>query len=614
MLCPALTVALLHSVGLGSPVGDLNKDYQVDFLDMQVLAEKWLDTPGGSANLNGNGRVDMADLALLAESWHETGSGVVINEIHYDPDVKTELVEYVELHNAGVSDVDLAGWYLRNGISYQFPAGSVLRAGGYIIVAYDPSHIHAKWSSGRFGIPPELVFGPFEGKLSNNGENIELCDAGGEEIDQVDYQLGFPWPTVGDAYVTNQPGTGHSIQLVNPFIDNDLAGSWRSAQPTPTTYNASVYLDNTPPHIRQVRHSPRQPKSDEVVTVTAKVTDSDGVASVTLNYQLVEPGNYTNLDDWQYHLNWTGMAMHDDGLNGDETASDDIYTVLLPGSLQVHRRLVRYRILLEDNDGRSLLVPYMDDHQPNFAYFVYDGVPAWYGANRPGHSPVVGYSKEVMRSLPVYHLISKKSDIEACTWFEKYSGSEYKWYGTLVYDGTVYDHIRYRPRGGVWRFAMGKNMWKFNFHRGHRFQARDDYGRKYNTKWDKLNFSACIQQGSFGQRGEHGMFEALSNQLFNMVGVPTSKTNWVHFRIIDEPYEDGTLNAAHPPLTSSGTQYDGDFWGVYMTLEQMDGRFLDEHDLPDGNLYKMDGAYEDGAKLNNQGPTGATDKSDLFAF
>jgi len=219
-----------------------------------------------------------------------------------------------------------------------------------------------------------------------------------------------------------------------------------------------------------------------------------------------------------------------------------------------------------------------------------------------------------MNSLPVYQLISKKSDVETATWLEKYGGDEYKWLGTLIYDGQVYDHITYRARGGVWRYAMGKNMWKFNFNRGHRFQARDNYGKKYDTKWDKLNFSACIQQGSFGQRGEQGMFEAISFKLFNLAGVPTSNSNWLHFRIIDEQYEDGTRNASHSPLTSSGTQYDGDFWGLYMTIEQMDGRFLDEHDLPDGNLYKMDGAYEDGAKLNNQGPTGVTDKSAIFAF
>jgi len=541
---------------------------------------------------------------------------VVINEIHYDPDVKTELVEFVELYNFGSTDVNLAGWYFSDGISYRFEAGAILPAGGYVIVAQNPAHIHAKWSSGRFAIPLALLFGPFENKLDNDGEKIELCNAEGEEIDQVDYQLGFPWPTVGDAVPEEQPGTGHSIQLVNPLFDNDLGGSWRSAYPTPTAQNTEVYADNIQPHIRQVKHYPKQPKPGEVVTITAKVTDYDGVAGVTLGYQVVEPGRYININDWQYNSNWVSIAMHDDGLNGDEAAGDDIYTVQMPSSLQVHRRLIRYRIVITDTGGRSLTVPYTDDPQPNFAYFVYDGVPAWYGAVRPGVSPVVEYGTDVMRSLPVYHLISKKSDVEKSTWLERHEQGDpqrkdFKWRGTLVYDGQVYDHIRYRMRGGVWRYAMGKNMWKFDFNRGHYFQARDDYGENYKTKWNRLNFSACIQQGSYGHRGEQGMFEAVTFKLFNMAGVPAPKTNWLHFRIIDEQYEDGMLNAAHPPLTSSGTQYDGDFWGLYLTLEQMDGRFLDEHGLPDGNLYKIDGHI---GELNNQGLTAVTDGSDLATF
>ncbi|MHC4751174.1 MAG: lamin tail domain-containing protein, partial [Planctomycetota bacterium] len=606
LLTLILTLSLGGSVYAECPAGDLNQDCQVDLLDLQALASQWLETPGDSADLNGDGQVDMADLALLAGSWHEIGTGVVINEIHYDPDVKTELVEYVELHNAGTTDVNLAGWYFSNGISYQFPAGpdSTLPAGGYIIVAQNRAHIFNKWSGGRFSIPPNLVFGPFEGKLSNNGERIELCNANGEEIDQVDYQLGFPWPTVGNAVPDTQPGSGHSIQLINPFLDNDLAGSWRSASPTPTEHNESIYLDNTPPHIRQVKHSPKQPKSGEIATITAKVTDSDGIASVTLRYQLVEPGSYTNIQDYLYHLNWTNIIMHDDGINGDEIAGDDIYTVQLPGSLQVHRRLVRYRIMVADNDGRNLTVPYMDDTQPNFAYFVYDGVPAWYGAIRPGATPVVEYSTNVMRSLPVYQFITKKQDVLDALYMPgaqkgQYPGSDYLWLGTLVYDGLVYDHITFRARGGVWRYSMGKNMWKFNFNRGHRFQARDDYGKKYKTKWDKLNFSACIQQGDYQHRGEQGVFEAASFKLFNLMGCEASKTNWLHFRVIDDALEFGP------------TQYDGDFWGLYMTIEQMDGRFLDEHDLPDGNLYKMEN-YS--GKLNNQGPTHVSNGSDLSAF
>ena len=60
------------------------------------------------------------------------GQAVVINEIHSDPDVKTELVEYVELYNFGTTDVNLAGWYFSDGISYRFPAGSILPAGGFV--------------------------------------------------------------------------------------------------------------------------------------------------------------------------------------------------------------------------------------------------------------------------------------------------------------------------------------------------------------------------------------------------------------------------------------------------------------------------------------------------
>jgi hypothetical protein len=530
---------------------------------------------------------------------------VIINEIHYDPDVKTELVEFVELYNPGSAEIDLTGWYFSKGIIYQFPAGSVLPAGGYIIVAQNPGNIQKKWGN---SLRDDVVYGPFEGKLANDGDKIELCNATGEEIDQVDYHLGFPWPTVGDDVPNNQPGTGHSIQLINPMLYNDLAGSWRSATPTPAAYNATVYLDNPPPLIRQVEHSPKQPKSGEVVTITAKVTDSDGVSNVTLLYQDVEPGSYININDWQYRTYWFSIVMHDDGLNGDEIPNDDIFTVILPGSLQVHRHLIRYRIEIEDNESNSLTVPYSDDPQPNFAYFVYDGVSPWTGAIKPGDPGPLGemvkYDTDVMQSLPVYHLISKKADVEECTWFDQINwrsteSSVFKWFGTIVYDGKVYDHIRFRVRGGVWRYAMGKNMWKFDFNRGHYFQARDDYGRKYDTTWDHLNFSACIQQGDYQHRGEQGMFEAATFKLFNLMGVEAPKTNWLHFRVIDDIDEFGS------------TQYDGDFWGLYMTIEQMDGRFLDEHNMPDGNLYKIE---DYNGELNNQGPTAATNKSDLNTF
>ena len=789
LLSLILAISLAGSVGAACLEGDLSGDCAVGFDDVWRLAEDWLYPAGSPADIIGDNGVDMADFAAMAENWGKRRSPVVINEIHYDPDVKTELVEFIELYNISEVDVNIAGWYFSDGITYQFPAGAMLPAGDYVVAAQTPSQVVSK-----FGVSPGIVYGPWVGSLNNEGERIVLRDRDGQKVDEVDYGQGFPWPTVGDF-------PGYSIELVSPSLDNDLGGSWRASvpldEPLPPTilipagarwryfkgysdasepnnsawqeigfndsgwdeinmiigygpdfpyeepltdmkgnyssvylrktfeiddpstvinlvlkarfddgfnayingthvrrsnpdlvsadelpytgtttgaiedlswhdfddlpdprsylvagtnvlamhlYNSSkgdstdcwldvqleqtyarsgattpgrrnnAYDTNTPPLMRQVEHDPEQPTSGEDVRITVKVTDDDGVQSVKLAYQLVNPGSYIPLKfletDQQRNpayedpANWIEVSMRDDGLAGDEEAGDDTYSVVLPGSLQVHRRLVRYRITAKDQTGLEITGPYNDDPQPNFAYFVYDGVPDWYGAARPGVTPVVQHSAAALTRMPVYHLLTKYQSVADALYLPgnvmgQYSGDSYLWYGTLVYDGKVYDHIRYRARGGVWRYSMGKNMWKFDFNRGHWFQARDDFGKKYDIKWTKVNFSACIQQGDYLHRGEQGMFEAAGFKLFNLMGSEASKTSWVHLRVIDGAAEAGP------------TQYDGDFWGLYMNIEQMDGRFLDEHKLPDGNLYKIE---SHNAESNNQGATAVTDRSDFDEF
>ncbi|MCP4451482.1 MAG: hypothetical protein GY809_08475, partial [Planctomycetes bacterium] len=530
---------------------------------------------------------------VLPACAQEVLSDLVINEINYDPDVKTHPVEFIEILNTGLSTVPLKDWRLDDAVVYAFSDSAVIEPGAMIVVAQDPAWVRNKWNH----LATHQVLGPFDGKLSNQGERVDLIDPEGQLADRVDYGAGFPWPTVGDPL--SGTGSGASMQLIDATLDNDLGGAWRSALPTPGQGNSQVAMHNATPAIRQVKHRPKQPLAGEAVVVSAKITDPDGFLSVYLQYQVVEPGQYVGLDQSEYQRNWVMVDMHDDGLNGDKQAGDFIFSVTLDGPIQENRRLIRYRVSAIDTLGSFVTVPYADDPCPNFVYFVYNGVPGWEGAVRPGQDVPVQYTEDVMNALPVYHLISAKADVEACTWRERYGGGQYKWWGTLVYDGKVYDHIRYRARGGVWRYAMGKNMWKFDFNRGHSFQARDDYGKKYDTTWRKLNLSACIQQGNFNHRGEQGLFEAASFRLFNMMDVPSPKTNWLQFRIIDDAEEVGP------------TQYDGDYWGLYMTIEQMDGRFLDEHNLPDGNLYKIEGGN---GVLNNQGPTAVTNRSDLNWF
>jgi hypothetical protein len=715
-----------------------------------------------------------------------TFAAIVINEIHYNPDIATEPAEFVELLNTGASTVNLAGWRLSDdgNLNFTFPATNVA-PGGFVVVAQNPAFLQTK-----FGATGAL--GPFRtnnsSALSKEGEKLTLRDSGGSVQDEVEYKLGFPWPTVGDATI---PGNGNSIELIHPSLDNDLGGSWRAAgsgaggtpiqnttllaaqsawkyvkgtneASSPTTawrqpgfndaawsigtlpigygeafittplndmrsnyvsvflrkqftvtdpsqftrlvleaqyddgfkvwlngslvvdssanmptgevaYNGlavqtfetatfanvnlsgnalsllvpglntiavqahnvnrdtssdfffdarligqvggsggagpspgrinTVYSTNTPPQIRQVEHTPEQPTAGQIVAISAKVTDPDGVGSVSLQYQIVNPGSYIELTDSAYTnaANWVTLSMNDSGTAGDVTAGDDVFTAQIPASVQTHRRLIRYRITVTDAGNRSVRVPYVDDPQPNFAYFVYNGVPEWRGAVQPGAGGANGafatFSSNVMGRLPVFHLIGKSNMIATATWFSRYGGDLYQWQGALVYDGKVLDHIRYRARGGVWRYSMCKNMWKFDLNRGHDIEMRDNWGRKYKVPWTKLNLGASIQQGDFNHRGEQGMFESLGFRLFNIVGVAAPHTTFCTFRVIDDPQE-----------ASATTQYEGDFWGVYLAIEQENGRFLEEHDLPDGNLYKMEGGT---GELNNLGPLGPTDKSDL---
>ena len=92
------------------PLGDLTEDGVVNAADLRAFSGAWLTSAANPADLNGDSQVNMADFDVLAGNWLEAGEAVIINEIHTNPDVKTELVEFVELYNPGAVDVDLSGW------------------------------------------------------------------------------------------------------------------------------------------------------------------------------------------------------------------------------------------------------------------------------------------------------------------------------------------------------------------------------------------------------------------------------------------------------------------------------------------------------------------------
>ena len=627
--------------------GDLTGDCIVEYEDLVLFAGRWLDEVDCDGidcpDFDGSDFVDMLDFAMLANNWLKRDySWLVINEVHYNPDSNVEAVEFVELHNASLGPINLDFWKFEGAIDYVIPANTTIEAGGYLVIAQNPLGMQAK-----FGVS---AIGPWEGKLSNEGEEIVLRDADGNTIDKVEYQSNFPWPVAAN-------GEGASMELINPFLDNNLGGSWRPSgyvqaehdlafsYPTPGEING-VYGFDVAPIIRQVDHDvinpdPGQdknmPKSGQSMLVTAKVTDSEGVDSVNLKLQIVEAGNYIPAykpvpisvllsypyqrrelnPDFEKASNWSTLQMNDDGVNGDLVAGDSVYSVIVSGN--DNRTIVRYRIEAEDILGSSVRVPYYDDGSLNFAAFVYDGVPDYTTTNSsilPEGAGAV-HGADVMSSLPVYTLITRNQDFNQCngytgetipqgefTFNYQEAGKAYNWEGCFVYDGKVYDHINYRLRGGNGRYlngSGGKRSMKYRFNRGSYFQAKDIYGEKYPSKWHHLMTSKMLGN-HLDDTYMYGINELINMKMWNIIGLPSSDGWWFTFRVIDGQEETPTANNG---------QYTGDYYGMYVGWENYDVAYLDNHGMEKGNLYKLSDKVNEGYRQQRyQNAEGVTDNSD----
>jgi hypothetical protein len=142
-------------------------------------------------------------------------SVVVFNEIQYHPREREPELEWLELHNLMAVDVDISGWYLSDGVSYEFPAGTVVPGGGYLVVAISPAALVAE--TGVAG-----ALGPFVGRLSNAGERLELRDLNGRVMDRVRYGVGGDWPVAPD-------GSGVSLAKLHPARGSERAANWRAS-------------------------------------------------------------------------------------------------------------------------------------------------------------------------------------------------------------------------------------------------------------------------------------------------------------------------------------------------------------------------------------------------
>ena len=170
---------------------------------------------------------DTYDLTAFFTPGSTQIADVIINEINYNSAIGNDAGDWVELYNASGAPVDLSLWYFKDGGSdyFSIPDGMMIPTDGYLVLVEDSLLFQTAYPS------ITNFIGNFDGfKLSNNGEFISISNADASYQDTVHYNDISPWPTEPD-------GTGPTLQLRSPDLDNALASSWSTFDPTPGSMN-----------------------------------------------------------------------------------------------------------------------------------------------------------------------------------------------------------------------------------------------------------------------------------------------------------------------------------------------------------------------------------------
>jgi len=165
---------------------------------------------------------------------------VVINEINYHSADSLDSEDWVEFYNPKDFSVDLSGWYFKDEDDnhvFVFPSGSIIDPRGYFVLCRSQVRFHH--------IFPDVsnCCGDFGFGLSGSGELIRLFDVAGNLIDSLSYDDDPPW-------VIEPDGSGATLELLHPSLDNALAENWAASihHGTPGRKN-SVYTGIAVNHV-----------------------------------------------------------------------------------------------------------------------------------------------------------------------------------------------------------------------------------------------------------------------------------------------------------------------------------------------------------------------------
>lgn len=339
--------------------------------------------------------------------------GIVISELHYHAGTDLDSDDFLELVNTSAAPIDVSGWSFTAGVTAVLPAGSVIPAGAYAVVAKDAVRFQV-----LYGFAPLAVY---SGNLSNGGETVTLSN-GTTIVDTVTYADADPWPTAPD-------GTGPSLELRGLSLDNTVPENWGPSTVGGGTPGRRNSVDGTQPVPRATAVSATPPRPDpaQAVVVSARLPVG---SSASLVYKVMFGADVR-------------VAFADDAASPGG-AGDGIYAGTIPG--QAAGRLVRYRIEATWN-GLTFSHPAATDS------IRYEGV--------------VVRDPAVTSNLPVIEWFMEDAvyqDLLANHRFDNVTGP-----AVIAFDGRVWDNAAMRIRGNTSR-TRAKVSWKVEMPPGHDFE------------------------------------------------------------------------------------------------------------------------------------------------
>ena len=529
---------------------------------------------------------------------------VVINEIHYHPvenaafdtagnpllDLSSDVHEFVELFNAGPSAVDLGGWQITSGVSYTFPAGTSIAAGGYKVVARNPARLQTV-----YGITG--VLGPYGGLLSNSGDTLKLKTAGGTVVDSVSYLSAFPWPGSADALGADVDFTlinkdlyqykGRSLQRFSAAAAGNDPANWLASPlatgPSPGSANASVGTTPLPVvvaiNVVQNADEAAVIRQNNPVRVTFTMSATTALSQVEVQYFVDDVNSYV-----EPRVSVPATS-----------AGGNVFAAIIPG--QADRSVVRWRVRANRGAGVEMVSPRLDDvamvpvaattREAWHAYFV--------TPTRVSPNPV--YDVFISSSDPTNAAFNGLNGLAALNYnitgnpkrvtssapsglprdLPYVPATSQLWNGSVpcifIENGNVRDaHLRYH--GSRYNRSAARSSWKLRFADNQKHQGAD---------------SVFIT--------DKGDYFSVMHGLFLNANLPVSPVRWV----------DWYLNNNGRTLRLEQGEYNGDLLGnFHERIQQLNPGAAKE---VSGEFFKDVGTIEDAG----EGPYGRGDERLLLA-